>query len=361
MPKFGNTWPPSPAFFVPRGRMAWEDDGVYTGASTVGTPVTNLIIYYPKIVETALSVTALEWTNGTTASLNVILGLYTADGTKVGTDTGSVAQSGASVVQSAAPTGGTFVIGPGLYYIGMIFSGNTANTARGVVLANADLGRTIGILQEAAGSFALPATATFATLTNTPINYCGIVGNAIQKSGQLVSPATLTPFHLLSIASTITSVGGLSLTSCASAVWPAANRALYFPITRPSTIIVKQAFIMAGATWDGATPHHFDLGIYDGAGNKIVSTGATNMNGTINALQTVDITDTEIGPGLYYLAAAIDTGTDTTFRSNPSLGSLGLAGVQQQASAYPLPATATFAVVAATYVPVFGFTTQAVI
>lgn len=167
------------------------------------------------------------------------------------------------------------------------------------------------------------------------------------------------------VGTTITSVGpnsavGAPTVSCAqpasSAIWPAANRAIYVPILLDQTVLIKQMFTYNGTVAAG----NIDIGIYDSTGasaspgTKLVSSGSTAQSGT-STLQTFDIADTTLTPGLYYFAMAMsDAATATIFRSSVNLLVLSGAGVGQQASALPLPSTATPASPGSSYVPVFG-------
>lgn len=82
----------------------------------------------------------------------------------------------------------------------------------------------------------------------------------------------------------------------------------YFPfrIWRPSTVVKMS--ILNGATAAGT----FDIGVYDGQLNKIVSTGLTAQSGT-NDIQTVDTTDTTLLPGEYLMAVKSTDGTATAW------------------------------------------------
>lgn len=122
--------------------------------------------------------------------------------------------------------------------------------------------------------------------------------------------------------------------------WPLANLALYLPfvISVPTTI-VKMFWLNLGTVGTD----HVDVGIYDSQGNRLVSSGSTLTSGA-SAVQTVDITDTLLEPGLYYMAMARDATTDN-FSGNSSTGAPAprAAGVYEQTSAFPLPSAATFA------------------
>lgn len=152
------------------------------------------------------------------------------------------------------------------------------------------------------------------------------------------------------VAGTRTTLGvGPQIGSAApsSAAWPGANTAIYIPF-RVSRLVVAQQIVLAnGATVSG----NFDTGIYDAFGNQVVSSGATAHAG-INTKQVVNITDTPLGRGLYYLALSFDNATATTQRNNAlNIGLASAMGVYNQATAYPLPAAATFASATSTYIP----------
>lgn len=127
--------------------------------------------------------------------------------------------------------------------------------------------------------------------------------------------------------------------------WPSANLAIYVPVVVPERVTVVQLGWLNGTTTTGDA----DVGIYAEDGTKIVSTGATARSGA-SAMQYVDITDTVIGPGLFYLALSNSgTGRIGVLTSSVNLGQcLGLA---EEASASPLPASATFAAFAQTVFP----------
>ena len=163
---------------------------------------------------------------------------------------------------------------------------------------------------------------------------------------------TITPFAAESLAGNAPG----SLGAPASSTFPSANAAYFFPFRIWTPITVRKLFAHNGATASG----NIDVGIYDAQGRKLVSAGSTAQAGT-NALQEFDVTDTVIGPGLFYLAVAMDNTTGTLFRSTFG-GSVNskVMGEAQQASAFPLPATATFAT-ANVNMLLIGLTTRTVL
>jgi hypothetical protein len=128
-----------------------------------------------------------------------------------------------------------------------------------------------------------------------------------------------------------------------STAWPSANHAFYIPWRVPVPVTVYKMATGSGATTGS---NNFDVGIYDCFGNRLVSSGATAKGNSVEHI--IDVTDTRIGPGLYYLAMSADN-TGNYVMVTPAgtspvpLQKVRLYGVLQQASAYTLPNPATFA------------------
>lgn len=154
----------------------------------------------------------------------------------------------------------------------------------------------------------------------------------------------------------VLSVGG-PLSSCSinqsggTNTWPSANQAFFVPIVVPRSLTVVKMFWVNGAAVSG----NVDTGIYDVAGNRLVSIGTTAQAGT-SAIQIVDTTDLALAPGRYYLALACDNTTATFARSGtPGATMIRAAGCYQMATAFVLPDPVTFAAsTSATTVPLFG-------
>jgi len=137
----------------------------------------------------------------------------------------------------------------------------------------------------------------------------------------------------------LTTIGGSNAT---------ANRAYLIPFHLAEPILVTKLGLANGAVPAG----NIDLGIYDSNFTRIVSSGSTAQAG-VSVAQWIDITDTIIGPGDFYLALACSTispfvsitlATPTANRS----------GMLQMASAFPLPATITPATIASGVLPMIG-------
>ena len=120
--------------------------------------------------------------------------------------------------------------------------------------------------------------------------------------------------------------------------WPVANLAMYFPFTVQEDKTFKRILVRIASISSG----NLDVGVYDAAGSRKVSIGTTAV-AAANTSQILDITDTQLIAGDYYLAMACDNTTvDFPSYSLPSQPNM-LYGIKEETSAFVLPATATFA------------------
>ena len=112
----------------------------------------------------------------------------------------------------------------------------------------------------------------------------------------------------------------------AGGVWPAVNRAIYCPILVEDPVTVKQLVV-----WPTVQSGNFDIGIYTETGKRVISKGSTAV-GAANTMQPVDITDTPLTPGFYYLGMSCDNTTAAFQRSNNGdADMMTVFGVQNQA------------------------------
>lgn len=170
-------------------------------------------------------------------------------------------------------------------------------------------------------------------------------------------PPTITVMSPESLGPLALAIGTAGYPSAST--WPSANRAYYIPFRLNRTITVKRLFAL-----NGTASGNFDIGIYDEFGTRIVSTGSTAQTGN-NLCQSVDITDTQVGPGRFYFAAA---GSTTSVSMAGLLSTALTANIDEplmncyvQASALPLPASATFATSPSNYMPIVGLSTVAIV
>jgi hypothetical protein len=135
----------------------------------------------------------------------------------------------------------------------------------------------------------------------------------------------------------------------ANGAWPSANKPLVLPFA------ISQAFTVREFGWrngSGTMTDSFDIGIYSTGLVRLISGGGTARSGA-NAWQWVDVTDTTLAAGRYYLAMANSgtTANQAVFSSSWTAAILSLYGVLDSATnAYPLPDPLTNLVAAATFV-----------
>lgn len=131
---------------------------------------------------------------------------------------------------------------------------------------------------------------------------------------------------------------GVGLAATSSRTWTVTDEAQLYPFRLGYPETITKLWIYNGATVSG----NFDIGIYDAEGTRIVSAGSTAQAGT-NAVQSVDITDTLLGPGIYYMALVFDNTTATLFADTgwASVRAAQQSGLCRVASAFALPATVT--------------------
>jgi hypothetical protein len=137
-------------------------------------PTANLGLFLPIRLTYPFLVVAAIVANGTAVSGNFDVGLYTEGGTRL-TSIGSTAQAGTSTNQRVA-LGTPYLLAPGSYYLGIAVDNTTAQVHR---YAPAQLGfAQLGGILQAATVFALPASVTYAALTNAYIPRVGISGRS---------------------------------------------------------------------------------------------------------------------------------------------------------------------------------------
>lgn len=160
----------------------------------------------------------------------------------------------------------------------------------------------------------------------------------LSPSGPFSTVSEVCPVADLFTAAALAVVGTGALT---------ASLAMFIPVIVRNQITVYQLGWSNGATVSG----NVDVGIYDRNQNRLVSAGSTAQAGT-SALQIVDVADTVLAPGLYYLAMAMDNGTGLVARGSFTNAQWPRAcGVTNQASAFALPSTAAWGAPTSALVP----------
>lgn len=152
---------------------------------------------------------------------------------------------------------------------------------------------------------------------------------------------------------------GYSVGQPGTGTWSSANRAIYMPLMLRAPFLVQKVWWANGTTVSG----NCDVGLYTEGGVRLFSSGST-AQATVSVIQSVALsTPFLLTPGRYYLAMAMDNATGHIIRM--TFGATGYAkefGCAEQATAFVLPATATFATIASfdTF-PLFGLTSRTVI
>lgn len=134
--------------------------------------------------------------------------------------------------------------------------------------------------------------------------------------------------------------------------WPTANLAIYVPFTVDEAITLLRLFWLNGTAVSG----NVDIGVYDDTLTRLVSAGSTAQAST-SVLQFANVADTALTAGRYYLGLALDNTTGRIGRLTSGLITaevLRAVGQFQQGTAFVLPATATPAANAQTFVPAMG-------
>lgn len=163
----------------------------------------------------------------------------------------------------------------------------------------------------------------------------------------------------------ISSVGrfgcGMELRVSMSSGTPAAitwvaSTVCYIPFSIPWAYPVNRVWWCNGST---ITTTNVDFGIYTVSGARIFSTGNVAMSGVSAIQYATPGTPFVLDAGQYYMAWACDNTTSRAFGFAPTAPQGAIAGCLSQASAQPLPTSATFATFGAPGIPVCGITRTA--
>ena len=143
-------------------------------------------------------------------------------------------------------------------------------------------------------------------------------------------PFSITPWHADSLH---VMPRGVPSTAPVSGV-TVQNQAYFYPFRIDTGAVANAMGVINGATQNG----NIDMGIYDNEFNRIVSQGSTAAAGVTNGLKVLNITDTTLNPGTYWMAYVTDSATNTVFRTVAAdEASIPANPMMVQASAFPLP------------------------
>jgi hypothetical protein len=138
----------------------------------------------------------------------------------------------------------------------------------------------------------------------------------------------------------LSGVGSLGTYADQAGGWGTADKAVFHPIRISHPVIARKLHWIAGATISG----NYDIGLYDATGRRLASSGSTAVPGT-GVVVSYDMTDLYLTPQIVYLALALSSATCRYYGwvvsgEGPEMRASGLVS---QASAVPLPDSATWA------------------
>lgn len=172
-------------------------------------------------------------------------------------------------------------------------------------------------------------------------------------ANRIITPgsAEFTLSTLLRMSGALTSAGA----------WASANDPLALPFcVQDDGLLVDRLGWINGGSPGG----NVDVGVYDSSWNRLVSTGSTAGSGA-TAWQWVNVTDTYLRGGRYYLVCSRDNTTAsrlTYYNHVASATLLALCGLQSSSTdAFPLPDPLTNMGTVATFTraPVLGIAARA--
>lgn len=132
-----------------------------------GWPAANRALFYPFSISEPAKALKMYVANGATISGNIDLGIYTDAGVRL-TSTGSTAHAGANVIQ-VIDVADVWLAPFTTYYVAMVADGTTGTYARWTGATPGGIG-----MFQAASSFPLPATVTFARDASGYLPLCGV-------------------------------------------------------------------------------------------------------------------------------------------------------------------------------------------
>lgn len=149
----------------------------------------------------------------------------------------------------------------------------------------------------------------------------------------------ITPWSIESMGMTLLGNGFQTMETAATAA-QVANLIHYYPFRVWEPFTVRKITYIVGGTANG----NVDAGVYTWEKNRLINSGST-AQGAINTLQELDVTDTLLMPGRYFMAIQFSSGTGTAFRI--SHGDENLQAImpkwEEAAGSFGLPTAAAIA------------------
>lgn len=148
----------------------------------------------------------------------------------------------------------------------------------------------------------------------------------------------ITPIHPDSMGGYL-SMHGMELVNSFSSGNPGSNTIYYYPFWMYQASTAVKMCALVGSTANG----NMDAGIYDSQFDLLVNSGSVAQAGA-TLITEMDITDTLLTPGLYYMALQCSSGTGTVFGDTFLSDEHGLVGSQvfiESPGSFGLPTTGT--------------------
>ena len=143
------------------------------------------------------------------------------------------------------------------------------------------------------------------------------------------SDALLTPWSANALGPKMT-----GMPAAASTTFGVANLAIFIPFFLNRTELVQHLACQNGSTVAG----NIDIGIYDAAFARIISTGSVLQAGA-STVQAIDVADTDLLAGQYWLALSHSNATATQW-GIAATGSMPRSWGMRTQTVFPLPVNA---------------------
>jgi hypothetical protein len=179
---------------------------------------------------------------------------------------------------------------------------------------------------DAKGDLAAGTGANTAQKLTVGANGLALIADSVETTGLKWADPGVVPWAILPY-------GGA--THSLYLAWGASNRAIYVPCVIPAACTVTGIRIRIGTS-----SGNICVGLYDSGGTRVATSGSVASPGT--SFRTINFTSSyAAAAGRYYLAMSADNTTITV--SSPDAGGVvGSLTTRFEATAHPLPATASF-------------------
>lgn len=135
----------------------------------------------------------------------------------------------------------------------------------------------------------------------------------------------ITPLSLWSLGPMLR---GAVIGAPTAVAYPSANKAFFIPFRVPKIVTAYQIVVGNGTT----SGNNIDAGIYDEFGNRLVRAGSTARGA--GSEQVLNIADTVLLPGMYYMAYAHNSTNNVVGFSSSQAGLIKALGVKEMASGF---------------------------